>query len=264
MSNDDTQNMVYLKIDIFNKNIVGIGKSIGTITDVEIPIDLNNDNMKALQRQIKGVTGTFDGNPVEMSIADVMAGKLLETTDNGKKILRLIDLIDHDDLPMEIGGSNGVTGQVNAESTVQLDPPLKPSFASSNVLSTQGGGLFGNKPLGKRPKTNLGSEIYDRWIKRFGEKFPTQLQRVTGFVPSNYKSDMIIFIDELTDAVNKEAAPTTEPPTEAATDAAPATEAATATDAYMNQLDGGKHTKHTKRNKRNKHRKTKRRQSRNT
>ena len=241
MSNDDTQNMVYLKIDISGKKILGIGNSIGTITDVEIPIDLNNDNMGALQRQIKAVTGTFDGNPVEMSIADVMAGKLLETTDNGKKILRLIDLIDHDDLPMEIGGSNGVTGQVNAESTVQLDPPLKPSFASSNVLSTQGGGLFGNKPLGKRPKTNLGSEIYDRWIKRFGEKFPTQLQRVTGFVPSNYKSDMIIFIDELTDAVNQEAAPAAGPKKE--------------------KIDGGKHTK---RNKRNKHRKTKRRQSRNT
>ena len=261
MSNDDTQNIVFLKIDINGKNIVGIGNSIGTIDDVSIPIDLNNDNMLALQRQIKAVTGTFDGNPVEMSIADVMAGKLLETTDNGKKILRLIDLIDHDDLPMEINGTNGVTGQVNAESTVQLDPPLKPSFASSNVLSTQGGGLFGNKSLGKRPKTKLGSEIYDRWIKRFGEKFPTQLQRVTRLVPSNYKSEMIAFIDELTDAVAVDTGATATA-TAVEDEAVDAVEVNTPPpEPTKEKTDGGKHTK---RNKRNKHRKTKRRQSRNT
>ena len=237
MSNDDTQNMVYLKIDISGKKILGIGNSIGTITDVEIPIDLNNDNTEELQRQIKTATGTFTGNPVEMSIADVTAGKLLETTDNGKKILRLINLIEHDELPMEINATNGVTGQVKGESTVQLNPPLIPSFESSNVPPIQVGGLS----LGKRPKTKLGSEIYDRWIKRFGEKFPTQLQRVTRFVPSNYKNDMIAFIDELTDTVNQEAAPAAGPKKE--------------------KIDGGKHTK---RNKRNKHRRTKRRQSRNT
>ena len=44
MSNDDTQNMVYLKIDIFNKNIVGIGKSTSTIDVVSIPIKLDNDD----------------------------------------------------------------------------------------------------------------------------------------------------------------------------------------------------------------------------
>ena len=254
MSNDDTQNMVYLKIDIFNKNIVGIGNSIGTIDDVSIPIDTALTGVEELQRKIKAATGTFTGSPVKMGIKDALASGLL-TGDAGIKITNLIKMLQSNvDIPSEIDGPGGlkeiveasIQSQVNGGSNKLLDDSIS----------------FGGVTFGNRPNTKLGAEIYEEWIKKYKVKHPTMLEFITTNINSNLKTSMITYIDKLTTELDEQvAAIEAAPATEAATDAAPATEAATATDAYMNQLDGGKHTK---RNKRNKHRKTKRRQSRNT
>ena len=255
MSNDNTQNIVFLKIDINGKNIVGIGNSIGAITDVKIPIGTVGTDVAYLQRQIKSVTGTFSGNPVEMSIEDAKANPVLKQTDAGNKILKLIELIESGKFPMNITG-----------------PASFDTMGGSNKLV---GGLFGKTlTLGKRPNTPLGSEIYDKWIIGFKTNFPDKLERLTKNVPEDFKKPMRKYIDGLTDAVaGATTTATAGEDEEAVADVVvgaeeeeearrPVAEKADVEQALG--LDGGKHTKHTKRNKRNKHRKTKRRQSRNT
>ena len=185
MSNDNTQNIVFLKIDINGKNIVGIGNSIGTITDVKIPIGTVGTDVAHLQRQIKAVTGTFSGNPVEMSIEDAKLNPAFKQTDAGNKILKLIKLIEDGNFPMNIIGPESVKSKI--------------TMGGSNK---QVGGIFGKTlTLGKRPNTPLGSEIYDKWIIGFKNKFPNNLERLTRNVPEDFKKPMRQFIDGLTDAV---------------------------------------------------------------
>ena len=295
MSNDDTQNMVFLKINITDKSIVGIGNSMADIKPVNIPIGTVGTDVADLQRQIKAVTGTFSGNPVEMSIEDAKANPLLKQTDAGNKILKLIYLIEDGNFPMNIIGPESVESMM--------------TMGGSNKLV---GGLFGKTlTLGKRPNTPLGSEIYDKWIIGFKTKFPNNLERLTRNVPEDFKKPMRTYIDELTDAVAGATATATAGEDEDELTDAVGTETADEDEAVDTGADvvvgaeeearrqaevqassasrsrfkgmgntlgnvasmasiarmmprGGKNVKHTKRNKRNKHRKTKRRQSRNT
>ena len=243
MSNDDTQNMVFLKINIIDKNIVGIGNSTDTIVNVNIPIGTVGTNVADLQRQIKAVTGTFSGNPVEMSIEDAKANPVLKQTDAGKRILRLITLIENGKFPMNINELGESVDQVM-------------TMGGSNKLV---GGLFG-----KRPNTPLGSEIYDKWIIGFKTQFSDKLERLTKNVPEDFKKPMRKYIDGLTNAVAVDTGATataTAGEDEAVEDEAVEVVEVNTPPVPTTPPTGGKHTK---RNKRNKHRKTKRRQSRNT
>jgi len=254
MSNDDTQNMVYLKIDIFNKNIVGIGKSTNTIDVVSIPIKLDNDDgIQKLQEYLQTTTAKII--PSNMSIETFGNNDLVKKTEAGQKIAILIKklTIDNVDFASGLTELNGLTQQVD------------------NEYGEDGNTLVGGAMI--EPNTPLGKEIYSKWTARYRKQHLPRMRDALTPIHNDRKNEMRDYIDDLTTQLDDqvaaiEATPATETETAPATETetAPATATATdaATDAYMNQLDGGKHTKHTKRNKRNKHRKTKRRQSRNT
>ena len=258
MSTNVNSNTVYLILNINDKKILGIGNSIDQITDVDIPIDTALTGVEELQRQIKVATGTFTGNPVEMSIKDALASGSL-TGDAGNKITNLITMLQTDaDIPSEM---DELKGRVDA--SIQA-----PVSGGSNKL-------LGGITFGKRPNTKLGTEIYEEWIKKYKVKFPMKLELVTKNINSKLKESMISYINELTEEFTMNLLPPTDEsastdgpgllPTPPSTDGPalpptpPSTDESASTDGPPST--GGKHTK---RNKRNKHRRTKRRQSRNT
>jgi hypothetical protein len=242
MSNDDTQNMVYLKINITDKSIVGIGKSTSTIDVVSIPIKLDNDEgIQKLKEYLQTTTAKII--PSNMSIETFGNNDLVKKTEAGQKIARLIEKLTNENATFAKGltESNGLTEQVN-QAHVERD-------------NIQTGGAT-------EPNTPLGKEIYSKWTARYRAQYRTGLKTAM-LIPDQAKTEMKGYIDDLTTELDDQVA---------AIEAAPATEQSTetATEVEVNApplplfpppSTGGKHTK---RNKRNKHRKTKRRQSRNT
>ena len=242
MSNDDTQNMVYLKIDINGKNIVGIGKSTSTIDVVSIPIKLDNDEgIQKLKEYLQTTTAKII--PSNMSIETFGNNDLVKKTEAGQKIAILIEKLTNANATFASGltESNGLTVQVD-----------QAHLGRDN--SQVGGAMI-------EPNTPLGKEIYSKWTERYRAQYRTGLKKAM-LIPGPAKTEMRDYIDALTTELDDqvaaiEAAPAPEQPTEVDADEVNAPPLPS----YPPPLIGGKHTK---RNKRNKHRRTKRRQSRNT
>ena len=246
MSNDDTQNMVYLKIDIFNKNIVGIGKSMADIIQVNIPIKHDNDDgIQKLQEYLQTTTAKII--PSNMSIETFGINDLVKETEAGQKIAILIEKLTNENATFASGltESYGLTAQVDK------------AYVDRDNIQTGGA---------TEPNTPLGKEIYSKWTERYRAQYRTGLK--TAFlIPGPAKTEMKVYIDDLTTQLDEEVAieaakVATEQPTEAATEAA--TSFPGENEYPANEPPPPTGGKHTKRNKRNKHRKTKRRQSRNT
>ena len=275
MSNDDTPNIVFLKINITDKSIVGIGPNPNNIDILinSIPISGDMQDQMELQKKLNDfkpsatVDGTTDQNELPNNVNDLnpqatdqdiislnitidqaIGSPKLSESETGRLIQTLAKTVnENENLPDNVG---------DLRKAVEEKTPV----AVPKHVEEGGGKIIGS--YADQIETKLGKEIYETWKTNYKKKFKLNIKTMWGTIeiPKQHKQDMVKYINELT---NNHL-----PKSEVPSSRWRVGEIASSFGSLGNTLTpvglGGKNVKYTKRKKTNRRRKTKRRQSRNT